>query len=224
MCQAPRWLGDSCVSEWKRIADVAEDVRTPARAAERIGGVERRAIVVVSYRHEWRGRFRQHARRIAAALGDAALRVEHIGSTAVRGFAAKPIVDMLLVVADSSNEDAYAPAMRQCGCELRVREPDFEEHRMFRTPERDVHVHVLSDGSREIERYLRFRDALRRDAGLRLRDGTLKQALACRDWPDMDSYAAAKTEFIESTTVAACLDCRGGRAGRHHGRSGDGGR
>ena len=185
------------MSEWKRIADLAEDVRTPTRAAERVGGVERRAIVLVPYRPEWRGRFRQHARRIAAALGDAALRVEHIGSTAVPGLAAKPIVDMLLVVADSSNEDAYAPAMRQCSYELRVREPDFEERRMFRTQERDVHVHVLSGGSREIERYLRFRDALRRAPGLRLRYGTLKQALACRDWPDMDAYAAAKTEFIE---------------------------
>ena len=171
----------------------------PARAVELIGGAERRAIVVVPYRREWRGTFRRHARRIAAALGEAALKVEHIGSTAVPGLAAKPVVDMLLVVADSADEDAYAPAMRHCGYELRVREPDFEEHRMFRTPERDVHVHVLSDGSREIERYLRFRDALLRNPSLRLRYQALKQSLACRDWPDMDSCAAAKTEFIEKS-------------------------
>ena len=185
------------MSGCKRIADVTEDARTPTRAAELIGGLERRAIVVVPHRPEWRGTFRHHARCMAAALGKAALRVEHIGSTAVPGLAAKPIVDILHVVADSADEDAYASAMRQCGYELRVREPDFEEHRMFRTPERDVHVHVLSEGSREIERYLRFRDALVRQPSLRLRYQALKQALACRDWPDMDSYAAAKTEFIE---------------------------
>ena len=171
----------------------------PERATELVGGVESRAIVVVPYRPEWRDTFRRHARRIAAALGGAALRVEHIGSTTVPGLAAKPIVDMLLVVVDSADEDGYAPAMRQCGYELRVREPDFEEHRMFRTPARDVHVHVLFDGSREIERYLRFRDALLRDAGLRLRYQELKRTLPRRDWPDMDSYAAAKTEFIEKS-------------------------
>ena len=77
---------------------------------------------------------------------------------------------------------------------------------MFRTPERDVHVHVLSDCSREIERYLRFRDALRRDPGLRLRYMALKQSLACRDWPNMDSYAGAKTDFIETTLREIALE------------------
>ena len=162
-----------------------------------VGGAERRAIVVVPYRPEWRNKFARHGERIVGALGEAALRVEHIGSTAVPGLEAKPIVDVLLVVSDSSDEAAYGPAMCQCGYELRVRESDFEEHRMFRTPERDVHVHVLSEGSREIQRYLRFRDALRRDAGLRRRYEALKQSLASRNWPDMDSYAAEKGAFIE---------------------------
>ena len=133
----------------------------PARETGLIGGVEERAIVVVPYRQEWPATFARHRERIAAALGAAALGIDHIGSTAVPGLAAKPIVDMLVVVPDSADEDAYLPAMERAGYALRVREPGFEEHRMFRTPERDVHVHVLSAGSREIERYLRFRDALR---------------------------------------------------------------
>ena len=162
-----------------------------------VGRVEKRAIVLVAYRPEWPETFHRHAERISAALGRAALRIEHIGSTSVPGLAAKPIVDMLVVVEDSADEGRYLRPMLESGYELRVREPDFEEHRMFRTPARDVHVHVLSAGSPEVERYLRFRDALRRDSVFRERYQSLKQTLAGRDWSDMDAYAAAKTELIE---------------------------
>ena len=138
------------------------------------------------------------ANRSSAAIGAGALGIEHIGSTAVPGLAAKPIVDMLVVVADSADEGAYLPAMESDGHVLRVREPELEEHRMFRTPELDVHVHVLSDGSPEIERYLRFRDALRAAPHLRERYQTRKLTLAAQDWPDMDAYAQAKSEVVEA--------------------------
>ena len=163
-----------------------------------VGGVEERSIVVVPYRPDWTETFRRHREHIAAALGAGALGIDHIGSTAVPGLDAKPIVDMLLAVADSADEDAYVPAMENAGYVLRVREPEFEEHRMFRTAERDVHVHVLSDGSAEIERYLRFRDALRAAPHLRERYQTLKLTLAAQDWPDMNAYAGAKSELVEA--------------------------
>ena len=151
---------------------------TPGDASVRetrlIDGVEERAIVVVPCRQDWPETFRLHRERVAAAIGAGALGIDHIGSTAVPGLAAKPIVDMLVVVVDSADEDAYLPAMESSGYVLRVREPEFEEHGMFRTPELDVHVHVLSDGSPEIERYLRFCDALRAAALLRARYQTLK--------------------------------------------------
>jgi GrpB-like predicted nucleotidyltransferase (UPF0157 family) len=126
-----------------------------------IGEIEQPTIVISDYNPEWPDRFRQEEVRIRAVLGEAALSVEHIGSTSVPGFAAKPIVDILLVVEDSGNETSYLPAMEGAGYVLRVREPDFDEHRMFRTPEKDVHVHVFSAGSPEIERYLLLRDRLR---------------------------------------------------------------
>ena len=93
---------------------------------------------------------------IGKALGNAALRIEHIGSTSVPGLAAKPIVDILLVVENSGDETSYLPRLEEAGYELRVREPDFHEHRMLRTPTRDVHVHVYSPSSPEIERCLVF--------------------------------------------------------------------
>jgi GrpB-like predicted nucleotidyltransferase (UPF0157 family) len=117
-----------------------------------IGEIESPAIVIAGYDPAWQERFRQEEARIRAALGESALSVEHIGSTSVPGLAAKPIVDILLVVEDSADEASYVPALEEAGYVLRVREPDFDEHRMFRIPQKDVHVHVFSAGSKEIER------------------------------------------------------------------------
>jgi GrpB-like predicted nucleotidyltransferase (UPF0157 family) len=168
-----------------------------------IGEVEPQAIVVVDYDPAWPGRFRREEAKIRAALGEAALSVEHIGSTSVPGLAAKPIVDILLVVEDSGEEASYLPALEEAGYVLRVREPDFHEHRMFRTPEKDVHLHVYSAGSPEIERYLLLRDRLRENGEEReLYVGT-KRELARRDWPSMQHYAEAKTEVIEGIIARA---------------------
>src|SRR5918997_1075577 len=124
-----------------------------------------------------------------------------IGSTSVPGLAAKPIVDVLLVVEDSSDEGSYMPALEAAGYVLRVREPDFDEHRMFRTPEKDVHVHVYSAGSKETERYLLLRERLREDEGDRELYARTKRGLAAREWPSMEHYAEAKTEVVERSTA-----------------------
>ena len=168
-----------------------------------IGGVEKRPIEIHSYEPTWPVKFRAHAAIIVEALGERALRVEHIGSTAVPGLAAKPIVDILLVVEDSADESTYLPQLEAAGYELRVREPDFHEHRMFRTPDRDVHLHVFSIGSSEIERYLTFRDRLISNADERRVYEETKRELAAVDWPVMDAYARAKTECVERIIAAA---------------------
>jgi len=162
-----------------------------------IGEIEQPTIVIADYNPAWPERFRQEEVRTVAALGEAALSVEHIGSTSVPGLAAKAIVDILLVVEDSGEEDLYLPALEEAGYVLRIREPDFHEHRMFRTPEKDVHVHVFSAGSPEIERYLLLRDRLRQNEGDRELYAQRKRALAKRDWPTMEHYAEAKTEVVE---------------------------
>jgi GrpB-like predicted nucleotidyltransferase (UPF0157 family) len=118
-------------------------------------------IQLVDYDPSWPEMFAREVERIAAALGEGALRTEHVGSTAVPGLAAKPIIDILLVVADSAAEEAYAPALEAAGYVLGVREPDWYEHRMFRDPDANVQVHVLSEGCPEIERMLPFRNRLR---------------------------------------------------------------
>ncbi len=168
-----------------------------------IGEIEPQTIVVVDYDPAWPERFRREEARIRAALGKAALSVEHIGSTSVPGLAAKPIVDILLVVEDSGDESSYLSALEAAGYVLRVREPDFDEHRMFRTPEKDVHVHVFSAGSPEIDRYLLLRGRLREDRGDRELYARTKRELANRKWPSMQHYAEAKTEVIEGIIARA---------------------
>ncbi len=168
-----------------------------------IGEVESPAIVVADYDPAWPERFRREAAKIRAALGEAALAIEHIGSTAVPGLSAKPIVDVLLVVEDSSNETSYVPALEGAGYVLRVRERDFHEHRMLRTAARDVHVHVFSPGSPEIDRHLLLRDHLRQSEEDRELYARTKRELASRDWPTMQHYAEAKTEVIEGIIARA---------------------
>lgn len=168
-----------------------------------IGEIEPQSIVVADYDPACPERFGREEAKIRAALGEAALSVEHIGSTSVPGLAAKPIVDVLLVVEDSGEEASYLPALEGAGYVLRVREPDFDEHRMFRTPEKDVHVHVFPSGSLEIERYLLLRDRLREDQGDRELYARTKRDLASRDWPSMQHYAEAKTEVIEGIVARA---------------------
>lgn len=165
----------------------------------RIGGLEKRAIEIVPYSPDWALRFQSHAARIKAALGKVALRIEHIRSTSVEGLAAKPIVDILVVIADPSQEDRYLPVMLSAGYELRVREPDLDQHRMFRTPERDVHIHIFPPSSGEIERHLLFRDFLRANPSACEQYARLKRDLSRREWKDMNEYAQAKTKFIEET-------------------------
>ncbi|HXQ74638.1 MAG TPA: GrpB family protein [Pyrinomonadaceae bacterium] len=155
-------------------------------------------IEIVDYQPDWPKKFERHRRIIAGALGDYALLIEHIGSTSVPGLAAKPIIDILVVVRDSTDESTYLPQLEAAGFVLRVREPDWNEHRMFKPPEMDVHVHIYSAGCPEIERNLIFRDRLRQNIDDRSRYEQTKRELAAKEWSDMNEYANAKTEVIES--------------------------
>ena len=168
-----------------------------------IGGIEKREINLVEHDPLWQITFQKHAKNIANVLGNVALCIEHIGSTSVPEIVAKPIVDMLLVVADSGDEASYLPKLEAAGYVLRVRDPNFHEHRMLRTPAKDVHIHVFSHGSSEIDRHLLFRDRLRTNSQDRQMYEETKQKLAAQSWSDMNAYADAKTEVIEQIIVAA---------------------
>jgi GrpB-like predicted nucleotidyltransferase (UPF0157 family) len=160
-------------------------------------------IQLSEYDPEWPVLFRREDERIRAALGDRVVRLEHTGSTSVPGLAAKPIIDMLLVVEDSGDEDEYAPDLEAAGYALRIREPDWHEHRVFKGPDTNVNLHVLSSGSPEIDRILAFRDRLRTDDADRRRYQETKRRLAARRWRYVQNYADAKTEVVEEIIARA---------------------
>lgn len=192
---------------WGSLSDVADKPDNPGLASSEdifVGGpAEKVAIVIADYDTAWPRRFDVERELITTALGPRALAVEHIGSTSVPGLAAKPIIDICLVVDDSADEARYLPRLESAGYELRVREPEWHEHRMLRTPARDVHVHVFTVGSSEIDRHLAFRDWLRTHDADRELYASTKRDLARHDWPTMQHYADAKTTIIENILARA---------------------
>ena len=170
-----------------------------------IGGT----VELVEYDRSWPGLFAREARRIECALGRLALRIEHVGSTSIPGLAAKPIIDILLVVADSADENGYAGALSATGYVLRIREPDWYQHRMFKGEDPIVNLHVISEGCPEIERMLLFRDWIRHNkADCALYERT-KRELARREWKYIQNYADAKGAVVEEIIGRA-------RASRHN--------
>jgi GrpB-like predicted nucleotidyltransferase (UPF0157 family) len=160
-------------------------------------------VTLAEYDPTWPEAFARHEERIAAALGERALEIEHVGSTSVPGLAAKPIIDVLLVVADSGDEATYLVTMEAAGYELRVREPDWNEHRMFVNREKTAQVHVLSNGNPEIERYLIFRNRLRTNEADRELYERTKRELARREWKYVQNYADAKGPVVEEIIARA---------------------
>ena len=165
-----------------------------------IGGREQHSIVIVDYDNAWPAKAASMAQMIQDALGPTALSVEHIGSTSVPGLAAKPVIDLLLVVADIDDEDCYVVPLESIGLLLRVRE---HEHRMLRTTELTYHVHVLPPETAEQTDYLDLRDWLRVSAADREVYASTKRTLAANTWSDMNHYADAKGVVIQQILAHA---------------------
>jgi GrpB-like predicted nucleotidyltransferase (UPF0157 family) len=162
-------------------------------------------ITLVDYDPAWPGLFEREDQRIRAALGDRVVRLEHTGSTSVPGLAAKPIIDMTLIVPDSSDEPSYVPDLEAVGYVLRIREPDWHEHRVFKGPDTNVNLHVFSPDSPELQRMVGFRDWLRtHDEDRDLYEQT-KRDLAGREWKYVQYYADAKTGVVEEIIARAGL-------------------
>jgi GrpB-like predicted nucleotidyltransferase (UPF0157 family) len=154
-------------------------------------------IYLAPYDREWPRLYEREAQRIRDVLGDRALVLEHAGSTSVPGLSAKPKIDIILGVADSADEPSYVPDMEAAGYVLRIREPDWHEHRLFKGPDTDINLHTFTVGCAEIERMIRFRDHLREDTADRQLYEQAKQELAQRTWKFTQHYADAKSEVVE---------------------------
>jgi GrpB-like predicted nucleotidyltransferase (UPF0157 family) len=171
------------------LADLDEVARV------RVAG-QPRAVVVVAYDDRWPAQYELVAARIRGALGDRVVRLDHVGSTSVPGLAAKPIIDVNLVVADSGDEPAYLPDLEAAGFTLRIREPEWEEHRVLGAEDPATNLHVYSPGSRETGRVVMFRDWLRTHPDDRAAYATLKTVLARRGFTDVMDYNNHKAALV----------------------------
>jgi GrpB-like predicted nucleotidyltransferase (UPF0157 family) len=160
-------------------------------------------VEIHDYDPEWPRLYEREEERIRAALGDRVVRVEHVGSTSVPGLPAKPIIDIALEVPDSADEAAYVPALEAAGYSLRIREPDWFEHRVLKGPDTDVNVHVFGAGCEEVDRMILFRDWLRENAADRELYIEKKRELAGREWKYMQQYADAKTSVVKEIMARA---------------------
>jgi GrpB-like predicted nucleotidyltransferase (UPF0157 family) len=170
-----------------------------------IGGARPLAgpIEIREYDPEWPRLYAREETRIRSLLGDRVVRIEHAGSTSVPGLPAKAIIDIVLEVSDSSDESTYAPDLEAAGYELRIREPEWFEHRVFKGPDTDVNLHVFTAGCDEVDRMLCFRDWLRTNEADRNLYLNAKRDLAARDWKYMQQYADAKSAVVQEIMVRA---------------------
>src|SRR6266542_172051 len=146
-------------------------------------------IEIRDYDPAWSRLYEREAARIRSTLGDQVVRLEHAGSTSVPGLPAKPVIDIVLEVPDSSDESAYVPDLEGAGYVLRIREPDWFEHRVFKGADTNLNLHVFSAGCLETDRMVLFRDWLRSNEADRDLYARTKRELASRDWKYTQQYA-----------------------------------
>ena len=160
-------------------------------------------ITLAPYDPAWPKLFDELKRQITEALGEKVRLLEHVGSTSVPGLSAKPKIDIVLAVADSSDEASYVEPLEAVGFTLRIREPDWFEHRLLRPPSISGNVHVFSEGCKEIEQMLLFRDWLRDHPEDRRLYEKTKHELAARTWKYTQNYADAKSQVVREILARA---------------------
>ena len=156
----------------------------------------REPIELVPYDPDWPSLFTTWKERLLAVLDPKPGRIDHVGSTAVRALAAKPVIDIQVSVSDLENEPAYVPAIESLGVQLRSRETGHLYFRPFAGRPRDVHIHVCPTGSQWERRHLLFVAYLNADASARLRYAEAKQQAEARWADDRLAYTDAKSKCI----------------------------
>ena len=162
-------------------------------------------VTLVEYDPEWPALYAREEARIRGILGDRVVRIDHTGSTSVPGLAAKPIIDITMVVADPSDEASYVDALSAAGYRLVIREPEWLEHRVLKGPDTNINLHVFSPNDPEIQRMVGFRDWLRTHDDDRELYERRKRELAAQTWKYVQNYADAKTEVVEEIIARAGL-------------------
>ena len=166
-------------------------------------------VRMVPHDPNWRQEFRQEAGRISAAAGSNAVAVHHVGSTAIPGIYAKPVIDLLLVIQDLAALDEKQLEMEALGYEARG-EYGIPGRRFFRRDDkhgdRTHQVHAFEDGSPQIARHLAFRDYMIAHPETAQEYSDLKRELAAQHPSDIEAYMDGKNEFIQEVDKRAAQE------------------
>lgn len=168
-------------------------------------GLERGTVELRPHRPEWRRRYEAEVERLRAVAGDRLLDFEHVGSTAVEGLAAKPIIDLLAVVADLDAAADLVPVLEAHGYEYRPN-GGVDDRRFFAKGPRTDRTHYLSLCERGSEYYreaVAFRDHLRENPDVAAEYESLKRELAADHADDRAAYTERKGEFVERVLAEA---------------------
>ncbi len=168
-------------------------------------------LVIVNYDPRWPAIYEEEKRRILRVAGRSIIGIEHIGSTAVVGLAAKPIIDIMAGVIDPSDADKLLPLLKGIGYEDVTRQSgDLEWYYCLGKVNREeenrlqnFHLHLMKFRSETWKRHILFRDFLRNNREAALKYGELKRRLAAEHSFDRESYTKAKTGFITSVVNEA---------------------
>jgi GrpB-like predicted nucleotidyltransferase (UPF0157 family) len=158
-----------------------------------------RTVIVVAYDPGWKARFEEEAAQLHAAIGPPALQVHHIGSTAVPGLSAKPIIDILVEVSDLNALDAHLPNLRHLGYQARG-ENGIAGRRYFTKggDARTHHLHAYPRGSEHVLRHLCVRDFLLAHPLAAAEYADFKRVCAVRYYNDPVAYADAKDQHVQA--------------------------
>jgi GrpB-like predicted nucleotidyltransferase (UPF0157 family) len=162
----------------EEIVTFLDDTPPPGESPYVPGFASEAGVAVVPYAVSWPETFAEVERQVREALGFRVLSLEHVGSTSVPGLAAKPVIDVDLVVADPDDEAAYVPPLERAGFVLRIREPWWYRHRLLRHDDPRANLHVFGPESPEPVRHRLFRDWLRSHPGDRELYASVKREAA----------------------------------------------
>ena len=154
-------------------------------------------IFLEKYNEQWPVEYQKQKILILQALSHLKISIEHVGPTSVPGLSAKPIIDIVLEVPDSSNEESYVPQLESKKFKLKIREPNWWEHRMLKNKTNSINLHIFTCDCPEVLKMIKFRDHLRSNISSLKLYQSKKQQLASRTWKYTQNYADAKTEVIK---------------------------
>ena len=171
-----------------------------------ISKTDKRRVEVVSYNSNWKRMYKEESEKIKNILNDIIVDIHHIGSTAIPGIKAKPVIDILVEVKDIEAVDRYNNKMEELGYEV-MGEYGIPKRRFFRKGEnkRTHHIHIFQVGNEEIERHINFKEYLIAHPDKAREYSKLKEKLANKYTYGAENYTNGKNDFIKEIDRKAKL-------------------